>query len=113
MGANGTQSVAPTAQAAPKPAKPVAVGSIVRFVLESDGEHEPTVRAAIVLSSDGTRANLGVLLDGEGDYKHVEPGNYQVSAAIREGALLTMLRRVAVQHDPEGVRAGTWHRANG
>jgi hypothetical protein len=117
MAANGTQTAASRAPSAhhiaPKQdvAKGPPVGSVVRFVLESDGEHEPTIRAALVLSSDGPKPNLGVLLDGEGDYRHVEQGNSQMSAAVREGALLTVLRRVGVQHDPDGLRAGTWHRA--
>ena len=112
MSANGTQTAAQAA-AKPAPVKGPAIGSIVRYVLESDGEHEPTIRAAIVLSVDGARANLGVLLDGESDYKHVEMGNSQLSASVREGALLTMLRRVRVECDPEGFRLGTWHRAHG
>lgn len=116
MGANGAAQVRATRPhqpsppaAAPAPEPAVAVGEIVRYVLESDGEHEPVVRAAVVVSAAGLKANLAVFIDGDADYKYIEIGNAQVSAANREGALITALRRTGVAFDREGLRAGTWH----
>lgn len=111
MSANGTQAVRATHQKTTTEATaPLATaGRIVRFVLHTDDEHEPIVRAAVVVSATGTKANLAVYLDGQEDYKHVELGNSQVSAANREGALLTTLRRTGVEYDATGQRENTWH----
>ena len=114
MGAPATQAPARAHQTDATPAaKRPGLGSTVLFVLSSDGEHEPTVRAALVTGYAGHKLNLAVLLDGDDDYAHIELGNMQLSAANREGALLTTLRRAGVAYDPEGLREGTWHQAKG
>ena len=114
MNTNGTRAHAASPDVrkatAPTPdAQQATVGRVVRYVIESDNEHVPTVRAALITGVHGTKANLAVFLDGEGDYKFIEGGNAQLSAANREGALLTTLRRHGVAFDPEGTREGTWH----
>jgi hypothetical protein len=86
------------------------VGRIVRYVLRGqDEEHAALVRAAIVVAVHARRLNLAVFLDGQADYEHIEFGNAQISAANRESALVTALRRENVDFDPEGKREGSWH----